>query len=56
MPKTSGSTPGIVLSDTDLRHLEFNQLKELADQVGVGYVGLDETDLRNRLRFEGSME
>jgi hypothetical protein len=47
--------PEITISAAALKDASLESLKELADAAGVGYAGLDEEELRDRLRFEGSV-
>jgi hypothetical protein len=44
----------MIVSERTFAHLSFDELKALADQVGVGYMNTDEEGLRERLRFEGA--
>ena len=34
--------------------MDLAQLQDIADQVGVGYTGLDEEELRQKLKMEGT--
>ena len=51
---TPNNPTGTVLTEEELTRATLAEMQELADQVGVGYVGLDEEGLRDRLRFEGA--
>lgn len=46
----------ISVSEGDLRSLDLDGLRDLADRVGVGYADLSEEDLRSKIRFEGRSE
>jgi hypothetical protein len=48
--------PEVSISDDVLASSSFEELKEFADTIGVGYAGLDEEELKDRLRFEGSLD
>jgi len=53
-PATSELEPTwISVKSDDLRRMPFDQLVALADRVGVGYTGLDEETLRQKLILEG---
>jgi len=43
----------IIVSSADLREADLEGLQEFASQVGVGYEGLGEDQLRNKLILEG---
>ena len=34
--------------------MDLEQLQDIADQVGVGYTGLDEAELRQKIKMEGT--
>jgi len=42
-----------VLTTKALMALNFDELKDTANQVGIGYSGLNEAELRHRLVLEG---
>jgi len=43
----------VVLTTEQLMVMTFDELKVMANQVGVGYTGLNEAELRHRLVLEG---
>ena len=45
--------PEVTISESALEASPLGALQEFADAVGVGYAGLEEEELRDRLRFEG---
>lgn len=44
------------ITERELRLLEGEALRDLADRVGVGYADLDDDTLRHKIRFEGRPE
>ena len=44
------------ITEQELLDSSFDQLKKLADRVGIGYAELDEEGLRERLKFEGATQ
>lgn len=54
MPTESGySAPEIIIPAQYLAEMDMGRLQSIADQVGVGYAGLDEDELRGKLVSEG---
>jgi len=43
----------VIVDTRFLQNAPFEQLQELADRVGVGYAGLNEEGLRQKLTLEG---
>jgi len=48
--------PEIVIPSQYLRAMGLEQLQEIASQVGIGYAGLGEAALREKLILEGTPE
>jgi hypothetical protein len=46
--------PELVIPAAYLESMSLGELQEIADRVGVGYVGLEEDALRQKLRMEGT--
>ena len=48
--------PEIVIPSQYLKSMTLEQLQDIASQVGIGYAGLGEAALREKLILEGTPE
>ena len=53
MPDRPSNLAPIEVTSADLAAMEFDELRFLADQVGVGYAGIEHKELLERLLVEG---